>query len=972
MDDLAVPGYCGSIGPFGSAEYCQPHVYARDITSGAGNCVCGSGLGDELHVEAAPGVPVPEVMRMVAKSAEPQRFVLGIAYQAGPDPRIQRGVDGGRDYFTKAELEKACWSYMRSGAPQMNAFHVDGTEDCAEPVESFIWRWPDWDTGDGIVVKDGDWCLGAILSPRMWALHKAGKVNGLSPEGTARRRRVAKEGAVAIAKDSAVTDDDDDEMTELTDASFRKVALVGSGANGIPRFLIAKDGAEAGLIDAATVRDLIAKSPQEAPVTDASARERVVTPNGLTLTGSPKDIAAFIHAASVRKQADEPADPGRSGGPAVAAYADAVAKAAAEYDAIVKAKYNAADRKAMAGHEAMEDGSYPIKDEADLDNAIHAVGRGSGSHEGIRKHIIARAKSLGKSSKIPDNWNADGSLKGDVAKEAPVAQAVTKDMMDAAGDSMPLDDGMDGLDPTVPLAMPDDEMDAPGDPTDPGSPAWEAVDAASGQKWLSIAARFKNALCMLAEREMLEAASADPSDAENALDLEDAAAAIDYVIDTLAMFVAGEQAEAEIGAECEAMCKALAVFDPSPLGVIEGLTAVAKSGRVLSSANEAAIREAAANLNKVLASLPSAPPAGEPVAKEKGAEMPINTIDMRGRQLAQGPAADVLAKPGPVVKTSMSPDDQARDTGPVNAGGTTGMGQPRTTGPDAALPGDGPQEARPGDAPGRAVIKAALPVIVWDAAGALAGRVNPDRIVEKVAKADSDAPAKTAMQAVFDEDGNLVGIVDPADITPVAGAGGGSSDDDSDGDGDGMQAGPAAAAAPAADDMTPQPPADAGTPADAVGKAADENVITVTAEVLKSIIRDGATAALEAQGATHAEAVAKMATESAGLAEQVETLKARLQVVEESPAAPKVFTNGQVPPDSQLRGQDQGRNAPGQINVAKALERKREMYAAPDAGAQNEIAKSMQGDAIAGLQAIYAAGPNPVRVQPAPAPAAAQ
>jgi len=60
-----------------------------------------------------------------------------------------------------------------------------------------------------------------------------------------------------------------------------------------------------------------------------------------------------------------------------------------------------------------------------------------------------------------------------------------------------------------------------------------------------------------------------------------------------------------------------------------------------------------------------------------------------------------------------SPEAQARNTGPVNAGGTTGMGQPRTTGPDAALPLDGPQATLPGDAqvPGRMVIKAALPPV---------------------------------------------------------------------------------------------------------------------------------------------------------------------------------------------------------------------------------------------------------------------
>lgn len=54
-----VPGYEGSQGPFRS-QYGQPHVYARDVHSGAGNCVCGWDLGHALHTEAAPGVPVPE------------------------------------------------------------------------------------------------------------------------------------------------------------------------------------------------------------------------------------------------------------------------------------------------------------------------------------------------------------------------------------------------------------------------------------------------------------------------------------------------------------------------------------------------------------------------------------------------------------------------------------------------------------------------------------------------------------------------------------------------------------------------------------------------------------------------------------------------------------------------------------------------------------------------------------------------
>jgi len=57
-----IPGWEGSIGP-GPGQYHLPHVYARDVHSGAGNCVCGRGLGDDRHVQAAPGVPIPGHMR---------------------------------------------------------------------------------------------------------------------------------------------------------------------------------------------------------------------------------------------------------------------------------------------------------------------------------------------------------------------------------------------------------------------------------------------------------------------------------------------------------------------------------------------------------------------------------------------------------------------------------------------------------------------------------------------------------------------------------------------------------------------------------------------------------------------------------------------------------------------------------------------------------------------------------------------
>ena len=59
---VTIPGWEGSIGPF-PAQYGKPHVYARSIHSGAGNCVCGRDLGYARHVQAAPGVPIPDDIR---------------------------------------------------------------------------------------------------------------------------------------------------------------------------------------------------------------------------------------------------------------------------------------------------------------------------------------------------------------------------------------------------------------------------------------------------------------------------------------------------------------------------------------------------------------------------------------------------------------------------------------------------------------------------------------------------------------------------------------------------------------------------------------------------------------------------------------------------------------------------------------------------------------------------------------------
>jgi hypothetical protein len=126
-----------------------------------------------------------------AAAGPPQRYLLGIAYQAGPDPRIAKGADGHRDYFTAVELEKAAWQLMADG-PAVGLFHADGTEGHARIVESYIWRGEPWtltDTGGNeTVVRKGDWLVGAVLDPVAWRLYEAGHITGWSPQGVARRK----------------------------------------------------------------------------------------------------------------------------------------------------------------------------------------------------------------------------------------------------------------------------------------------------------------------------------------------------------------------------------------------------------------------------------------------------------------------------------------------------------------------------------------------------------------------------------------------------------------------------------------------------------------------------------------------------------------------------------------------------------------------------------------------------------------
>lgn len=63
-------------------------------------------------------------------------------------------------------------------------------------------------------------------------------------------------------------------------------------------------------------------------------------------------------------------------------------------------------RKRLAGEgKALPDGSYPIRNEFDLKNAIQAYGRASaGKKAKVRQHIVKRARALKRTNLVPQNW----------------------------------------------------------------------------------------------------------------------------------------------------------------------------------------------------------------------------------------------------------------------------------------------------------------------------------------------------------------------------------------------------------------------------------------------------------------------------------------------------------------------------------------------------------------------------------------
>ncbi len=139
----------------------------------------------ETLVKAIDGEPVQkDAYRMIVKS-DTQQYTLGVAY-----PHDE--VDAHGDFTDETELEAAAWNFMRNvirkGATGTGTDHADGTDDAGDVVESYIWRGPDVEFGDGddaVVVKTGDWMVGVIWGDEAWQRIERGELTGYSIQGLA-------------------------------------------------------------------------------------------------------------------------------------------------------------------------------------------------------------------------------------------------------------------------------------------------------------------------------------------------------------------------------------------------------------------------------------------------------------------------------------------------------------------------------------------------------------------------------------------------------------------------------------------------------------------------------------------------------------------------------------------------------------------------------------------------------------------
>jgi hypothetical protein len=199
------------------------------------------------------------------------------------------------------------------------------------------------------------------------------------------------------------------------DGSTAEVALVGdpeaTASDEIAKLI------EGGTIKATDLRKLIdaemTKSAAEKIAADEQARADALVAilnNDAITNGEVESAAAkYLTAEEIAAIAGE----------GVAKVAGMLVALRAKGEEIVKREFSQKQRDNAADKgQAMPDGSFPIKNKEDLKNAVQAYGRAK-NKAAAKKHIIRRAKALGATDELPENWKYSGD--GDLGKLAAFA-----------------------------------------------------------------------------------------------------------------------------------------------------------------------------------------------------------------------------------------------------------------------------------------------------------------------------------------------------------------------------------------------------------------------------------------------------------------------------------------------------------------------------------------------------------------------
>jgi Putative phage serine protease XkdF len=136
----------------------------------------------------------------LVKSVAERRYTLTCAYPCSKADSVI-AADGFRDFASAEAVENAAWSFLTK-SPKVGLWHQQGTDGAGVVCESYVYRGPKWlikaANGAEHTIEAGDWLVGIVWSEAGWDLIKSGRINGVSMQGSATRRRPSREALAAL------------------------------------------------------------------------------------------------------------------------------------------------------------------------------------------------------------------------------------------------------------------------------------------------------------------------------------------------------------------------------------------------------------------------------------------------------------------------------------------------------------------------------------------------------------------------------------------------------------------------------------------------------------------------------------------------------------------------------------------------------------------------------------------------------